>query len=91
MRGTLSMDNKPVAELDEVQLVQYNDNHTRSPQRVFYKTGALNKGKTMIELHRDQHMVLTLEDGRQGNVVLQHANMDMQGNSVGVLRVVGQI
>jgi hypothetical protein len=43
----------------------------------------------MLELHRDEKMTLKLEDGRVANVLLQHASLDMKGQHVGVLRVLG--
>jgi hypothetical protein len=79
--------NEPVAVFDEIELVQMNDNHKAAPYRITYKTKRLNAGKTMLELHRDEKMTLKLEDGRQANVLLQHASLDMQGNAIGVLRV----
>jgi hypothetical protein len=79
--------NGPVAVFDSVQIVQMNDNHKASPLRVLYKTQRLNAGKTMLELHRDNALTLKLEDGREAKVLLQHSSLDMQGNAVGVLRV----
>ena len=79
----------PVAVLDEVQVVQLDDNHKVSPARITYKSKKMNASKTMIELHRDEKMTVTLDDGRHGSVILQHASLDMEGNAVGVLRVVG--
>lgn len=91
MKAMLYMPNRdePVAVFDEVKVIEYNDNHTAAPVRVFYKTVALNSGKIMLELHRDEPMTLHLDDGRKGRVLLQHNSMDTQGNAVGVLRVVG--
>lgn len=82
---------KPVAVLDEVMLVTMNDNHRSSPDRITYKSHKLNAGNTMIELHRHDMMQIKLEDGRNGNVVLQHTSLDMEGNAVGVLRVLGEL
>jgi hypothetical protein len=82
---------KPVAVLDEVALVAMNDNHKSSPLRITYKSHKLNAGGTMIELHRDDKLQLKLEDGRSGSVVLQHNSLDMEGNAVGVLRVLGEL
>jgi hypothetical protein len=79
--------NEPVAVFDEIELVQMNDNHKAAPYRITYKTKRLNAGKTMLELHRDEKMTLKLEDGRQASVLLQHTSLDMQGNAIGVLRV----
>jgi hypothetical protein len=93
MKAMLYLSGKedPVAVLDEVQLVAYNDNHKASPVRVSFKTGKFNAGKTMAELHRDEKMHLRLEDGRSADVLLQHSSLDMQGNSIGVLRVLGEL
>jgi hypothetical protein len=93
MKAMLYMENRkePVAVLDEVTIVKMNDNHTDAPYRVTYKTKRLNAGKTMLELHRDAKMTLKLEDGRQTGVLLQHNSLDMQGNAIGVLRVLGDL
>lgn len=93
MKAMLYMPPKkdPVAVLDEVAIVEMNDNHTASPLRITYKSGKLNAGKTMLELHRDEKMQLKLEDGRLCNVLVQHTSLDMQGNAVGVLRVLGDL
>jgi hypothetical protein len=80
-----------VAVLDHVQLVEYNDNHKDAPQRIYYKSKSLNAGKTMLEMHRDEQMLLRMEDGRSANVLLQHNSMDSQGFAVGILRVLGPI
>ena len=82
---------KPVAVLDEVTLVTMNDNHRSFPQRITYKSHRLNASDTMLELHRDEKMLIKLEDGRSGSVVLQHTSLDMEGNAVGVLRVLGDL
>ncbi|MBK8051582.1 MAG: hypothetical protein IPK16_33530 [Anaerolineales bacterium] len=89
MKGMLFLANqeKPVAVLDEVNVVIMNDNHKTDPARVTFKSQKLSAGKTMVELHRDQKMTLKLEDGREADVLLQHSSLDMQGNAVGVLRV----
>lgn len=81
--------NEPVAVFDEVKIIEMNDNHTASPYRITYKAGSLNSGKTMIELHRDEKMDLKLDDGRSCAVLLQHSSLDMEGNAVGVMRVLG--
>lgn len=81
----------PVAVLDHVQIVEYNDNHTSAPLRIYYKTQKLNAGRVMTELRRDEPMTLRLGDGRSGRVILQHASMDTTGVAVGVLRVVGAL
>jgi len=82
---------KPVAILDHVQVIGYNDNHKDSPLRIYYKSQSLNAGKTMLEMHRDEKMVIRLDDGRSADVLLQHNSMDSTGNAVGVLRVLGQL
>lgn len=82
---------EPAAVLDEVKLIQMNDNHKVSPLRVSFKTGKFNIGKTMTEMHRHAKMRLRLEDGRSAEVLLQHSSLDMQGNTIGVLRVLGDI
>jgi hypothetical protein len=82
---------EPVAVLDEVKVVEFNDNHQSAPVRVFYSSKSLNSGKAMIEFHRDEKMLLRLEDGRSGDVLLQHSSLDMNGNAVGVLRVLGPL
>jgi len=79
----------PVAILDEVQLVTLNDNHKASPLQLNFKTAKFNAGKIMTEMHRHEKMQIRLEDGRSADVLLQHSSLDMQGNSVGVLRVLG--
>lgn len=93
MKGTLYLPSReePVAVLDEVKLIEYDDNHKLAPLRAFYKTRKLNAGRTMLELQRDDRMVIKLDDGRSGSVVLQHESMDADGNSVGVLRVLGPL
>jgi hypothetical protein len=82
---------EPVAILDEINIVQMNDNHKSAPQRILYKTQKLNAHKVMLELHRDTTMTLKLDDGRQANVLLQHSSLNMQGQAVGVLRVLGEL
>ena len=82
---------KPVSVLDEVQVIGLNDNHKAAPTRISYKSKRLNASKTMIELHRHDKMLVQLEDGRTGSVLLQHSSMDMEGNAVGVLLVVGEL
>lgn len=93
MKATLTMQGQkdPVAVLDEVNVITFNDNHKRSPTRVTYKSKALNASKVMTELNRDNRFTLTLEDGRSGGVVLQHSSLDSHGNFVGVLRVIDGI
>lgn len=89
MKASLYMEksNKPVAEFDEVKVVEMNDNHPKFGRRIFFKSTQLNASKTMVELHRDQKMTLVLEDGRTASVLLQHQSLDMQGNAVGSLTV----
>ena len=82
---------EPVAVLDDVRIFDYNDNHTEAPQRIYYTSRSLNAGKTMLEMHRDEQMLLRLEDGRSAQVLLQHNSMDLSGNAVGVFRVLGPI
>jgi hypothetical protein len=81
----------PVAVFDEVSVVQMNDNHSQSPYRINYKSHQLNSSKTMLERHRDSKMRLKMEDGSEADVLLQHSSLDMSGNAVGVLRVLGDI
>ena len=93
MKAMLFLNNKdkPVAVLDEVALVTMNDNHKSAPTRITYKSYRLNASSTMIELHRHDKMRVALEDGRAGSVLLQHSSLDMEGNAVGVLLVVGEL
>lgn len=93
MKATLYLtgENIPVAEFDEVKLIEMNDNHQAAPYRITYKAESLNSGKTMLELQRDEKMTIKLDDGRSGEVLLQHSSMDMDGNAVGVLRVLGEL
>jgi hypothetical protein len=93
MKAMLFLNNKetPVAVLDEVSVVAMNDNHKSAPLRITYKSHRLNSSKTMLELHRDENLVVKLEDGRTGRVLLQHNSLDMEGNAVGVLRVLGDL
>jgi len=93
MKAMLYLNNaeSPVAVLDEVTVVAMNDNHKNFPLRITYKSHKFNAGKTMAELHRHDKMRVTLEDGRQADVMLQHASMDMEGNAVGVLLVLGDL
>lgn len=91
MKATLYMQDKkePVAVLDEVTIVKMNDNHSKSPVRISFSTARLNAGRTMLELHRDEKLVLRLDDGREADVLLQHSSLDTKGKAVGVLRVLG--
>ena len=47
MKAMLFMKNEdaPVAVLDEVTIVHYNDNHKTAPARILYKSRKLNAGK----------------------------------------------
>lgn len=83
--------NEPVAVFDDINVVKMNDNHTKSQYRVLYKSARLNSSKTMLELFRDEKMNLRLDDGRSCDVMLQHSSLDMEGNAVGVFRVLGNI
>jgi len=87
----LSGKEEPAAILDEVNIVTFNDNHKASPVRVSFKTKKFNAGRTMTELHRHDKMQLRLEDGRNADVIFQHASLDMEGNTIGVLRVLGEL
>jgi hypothetical protein len=93
MQALLYMPNReePVAVLDSVTVIDYNDNHKQAPSRIFYRSRKLNSSKTMLELHRDEKLTLKLEDGRQANVLLRHASMDAQGHAVGVFSVLGSL
>ena len=82
---------EPAAIFDEIKIVTMNDNHKVSPVRIFYKSNRLNASKIMVELFRDNKMLLKLEDGREAQVMLQHNSLDMEGNAVGVLRVLGDM
>ncbi len=82
---------KSVADLDDVRILEYNDNHKQAPLRIYYKSRSLNASKTMLEMRRDEEMLLRFEDGRSASVLLQHTSMDSEGNAVGVLRVLGQV
>lgn len=89
MNATLYLPNQntPIAALEHVEVFEYNDNHTASPTRIYYKTRRLNLGRTMVELFRDERLRVELGDGRKAIVLLQHNSLDMEGNYVGVLRV----
>ena len=84
---------QPVSVLDDVKVVEYHStNHNNvSHVRIFYTTKALNATKTMTELHRDRRLTVKLEDGRSGKALLQHSSIDLEGNAVGVLRVLGNL
>ncbi len=88
MKGILFLDDKPVAQLDETRTTVFKT-YDVDPIRVSYSTRKLNTGRALTEMHRTRTLVLRLEDGREANVMLQHSSLDMAGNMVGVLRVVG--
>jgi len=48
------------------------------------------RGKKMIELHKDTPLRLRLEDGRETSVRLQYQSITPDGRIIGVLRVVGE-
>ena len=83
--------NDPVAVLDELKIVRMNDNHAAAPVRILYKSEQLNANRTILELHRDEKMSLKIDDGRSCDVLLQHTSLDMEGNFVGILRVLGDL
>lgn len=89
MNAMLYLPNRdePVAVLDDAKVIEFNDNHTASPTRVYYRTRKLNAGRLMLELHRDEALLLHLQDGRKATVLMQHTSLDMEGNYVGVLRI----
>lgn len=87
----LSGKEEPAAILDEVNVITFNDNHKASPVRVSFKTKKFNAGRTMTELHRHDKMQIRFEDGRVADALLQHSSLDMAGNTIGVLRVLGEI
>ncbi len=95
MKAELYLDgvDKPVSILDEVRVVEMaNENHPQHRRlRVYYRTRHLNAGKTFVELHRDRKLTLRLDDGRTAQVLLAHNSLDMEGNFVGVLRVLGEL
>ena len=90
MKATLYMEedaDKPVAQFDEVKVVELNDNHPQFNRKIFFKSSRLNASKVITELHRDRKMKLVLEDGRTASVLLQHQSLDTQGQAVGSLTV----
>lgn len=87
----LSGKEEPAAILDEVNVITLNDNHKVSPARVSFKTKKFNASRTMTEMHRHDKMQIRFEDGRGADVLLQHSSLDMEGNTIGVLRVLGEI
>lgn len=88
MKGTLYLQDKLLAQLDETRVSVFKT-HAVDPIRVSYSTKQLNVGKSLTELHRGRVLTLKLDDGRAAQVVYQHASIDAQGNLVGVLRVLG--
>lgn len=88
MKGTLYLQDKLLAQLDETRVSVFKT-HSVDPIRVSYSTKKLNVGKSLTELHRGRVLTLKLDDGRAAQVVYQHASIDVQGNLVGVLRVLG--
>lgn len=93
MKAMLYLPNReePVAVLDEVSVVEYNDNHKRDPLRLYYRSQRLNSSRVMAEMFRDEKMHLKLEDGRSADVLIQHSSMDMEGRFIGVLRLLGDL
>jgi hypothetical protein len=91
MKAMLYMPNReePVAVLDEVSVVEYNDNHKRDPLRIYYKSQKIHASRVMTEMFRDEKMRLQLEDGRSADVLIQHNSLDTEGRFVGVLRLIG--
>ena len=88
MKGTLSLNGKPLAQLDEVTITVFKT-YATDPIRVSYASKALGIGKTFPELQRTKALELRLDDGSHASVIFQHASLDAQGRQVGVLRVLG--
>lgn len=88
MKGTLSLNGKPLAQLDEVTIAVFKT-YAIDPIRVSYTSKALGIGKVFPELQRTKSLELQLDDGSQASVVFQHASLDAKGQQVGVLRVIG--
>ncbi len=88
MKGTLSLNGRPLAQLDAVTVTVFKTYET-DPIRVSYTSKALGIGKAFPELQRTRALELQLDDGRQASVIFQHASLDAQGQQVGVLRVLG--
>lgn len=88
MKGTLSLNGKPLAQLDEAKISVFKTYET-DPIRVTYTSDALGVGKSFPELQRTKALDLELEDGRTAAAVFQHASLDAQGRQVGVLRILG--
>ncbi len=88
MKGILSLNGKPLAQLDEVKVTVFKT-YEIDPIRVSYTSKALGIGKTFPELQRTKAMVLELDNGSQASVIFQHSSLDAQGQQVGVLRVLG--
>ena len=88
MKGTLSLNGKPLAQLDEVTVTVFKT-YATDPIRVSYTSKALGIGKAFPELQRTKALELQLDDGSQASVIFQHASLDAKGRQVGVLRVLG--
>ena len=88
MKGMLLLQDQPIAMLDETRISVFST-YEVDPIRISYSTRRLNTGKTLTELQRTRVLVLRLEDGREADVVYQHASIDAEGNLAGVLRVIG--
>ncbi len=88
MKGTLSLNGKPLAQLDEVTITVFKTYET-DPIRVSYASKVLGIDKAFPELQRTKALDLQLDDGRQAAVIFQHASLDAKGQQVGVLRVLG--
>lgn len=88
MQGTLLLNDKPLAQLDEVTITVFKT-YATDPIRVTYASKALGIGKAFPELQRTKALELQLDDGSRASVVFQHASLDAQGRQVGVLRVLG--
>lgn len=95
MKAMLYFDpqSEPVAELDEVKIVEFgSDNHPEGDRtRIYYSTSNLNATDMMVELHRDRKMTVKLEDGRSAPALITHASLDAKGHFVGVLRVLATL
>lgn len=88
MKGTLSLNGKPLAQLDDVKITVFKT-YAIDPIRVSYTSKALGIGKAFPELQRTKSLDLEMDDGSQATVVFQHASLDAKGQQVGVLRVIG--
>ena len=88
MKGILYLNDAEIATLDETRISVFKT-YDEDPIRVSYSTHRLNTGKTFVELERHRVMRLHLEDGREADVIYQHACLDADGKLAGVLRVLG--